>query len=290
MLITPDNDGNIGEDESEVSKNNTTEVKWESGMFSFGDFLSCENYHAVLKPTQRTITISEFHNCVLTAICDEGIFAASYSGLASMFIEIGSISLCRNYEISHKHIDSIISMCLNTASANRSESGNSIMQLTENILRIIDLDDYDKVWNIYEKYCDSKIVRNCYYLLCNAELKKLQEKDLLGEAVKAKCKSLLKEKLTSSVLSVKKLKENKSFKVSVSGDFSKLILAIRNHLYRTKLISEVTRLCFVQGLYIISDIIIRKKVNVDEIGAKLVISELENIKITAIASKSRGDR
>lgn len=282
--ISPDEDGIVGVEEVE---NIHEDIVWSKEMFTYDNFISCSNFDPLLGLVKKTITLREFHGCILTAMFADGIFAGTYSDMIRNLFVIGSISICKNNNISNVEVDDVIGIILSSSSISNSDISDKITQRIESINKVIDINDSGKVFEILEKHSKSKFVRKCYVLFCEKEPPVFNVSINVSENTLVKCKSLLKRKLTISELNVKRLIGNESHSVWLPKDCMILVSNIGLKLYKTSNPSEIIRLCIIQGLYIISNLIVSGAMKYDELIANIALKRLESLYINTIRHKHK---
>lgn len=286
VMIRPDRDGFVGEEE--INNDGNDGIIWTRDKYTYDNIVSCCNYESMFEMARKSVTIREFHQSVFTSIFEEGVFSCSYSDLFRGLITIGGISLCESYNMrSDAACDSakiILSKEIKAVSKTMDKMNKIIGMMNK-----IDTKDSDMVFGILAKYSSSKLVKAvCSYYFNHIFDTQQNTKNHISNGAIARCKSLLKTKITLSDINTKKMSNSTKTSVYLTRESLKIVDAIKKNLCEKELISEVLRLCFIQGLYLVSDIIVSGKINQDEVLAVKAFKEIEDLYINRVARDIKG--
>jgi hypothetical protein len=133
------------------------------------------------------------------------------------------------------------------------------------------------VANVLDYYSNSKVVRNLHIRIYGKEPLNFNKKNKISAGVIGRCFDLLSKELDTSFFNIKGEKNNKEICIYIPQEFVSLFSNLRKDLFQTQLFSEITRMCFSQGLYILSDLIVKGEIDFTDRMTKSATNSLRNI-------------
>ncbi len=237
----------------------------------------------------RSCTISNYHWCFMEALRRGGVFRMSTADTLRAVLSTGIVSVCRGHDVDRDIIDKVVEV-------NEGERVKKNFDLLDRALSNFDLNDRKDKKFLKNLVCKSQKsqysghVWGKIYSPFEDEKPKYNRNSIrLKGGVVDECKTITKDSLKlSKAAALKKNKDNQKVEASISWRLVLAMEELRVENYPSFKVSEMTRLCFISGLFIVAKWIIKRAFCKDEYSYCELMHNINRYIATNKDNKNRG--